>query len=81
MDISLKLIADSHYNKIEEDAQDPEKAPNARDKAWMALKPFIEELHAKYGHTIPTGANIDQCPVQRSEERRLLKIVHLRNKS
>jgi hypothetical protein len=77
MDISLKLISDLRYNKIEEDAQNPEKAPNARDKAWMALKPYLEELYGKYGQ-IPANS-IDQCPAQRGSDERFLRIVRLRN--
>jgi hypothetical protein len=79
MDISLKLISDPRYNKIEEDAQNAEKAPNARDKAWAELGGYFEELYGKYEQNFN---NIDQCPVQRAtttaEEQRQLRIVRLK---
>lgn len=84
MDISLKLISDQHYNKIEEDAQNVEKQPNARDKAWIELRPYLEDLYQKYySSQLSPAHSIDQCPIQKGgladEQRkeRLLRIVRL----
>lgn len=61
MSLSLKLISDPRYNKIEEDAQDFAAGTNARDKAWESAKSaFIDALYEKYGHRFPRRAN--QCP-------------------
>lgn len=42
MQLSLKLISDPRYNKIEEESQDVNSGPNPRDKAWQNAKvPFF----------------------------------------
>ncbi|KAI3418864.1 hypothetical protein GPALN_007964 [Globodera pallida] len=75
MDISLKLISDPHYNKIEEDSQNVDNAPNAREKAWQGLKPHLEDIYMKYGAQIQQLVTADQCPAKRGE--RTLRILRL----
>lgn len=61
MALSLKLISDSRYNKIEERAQDVISGANGRDKAWrLAKSEFIDALYEKYGSKFPRKVN--QCP-------------------
>ena len=61
MSLSLKLIQDSRYNKIEEFAQDPESGSGAREKAWAEAKSsFLDALYAEYKDIFPRRAS--QCP-------------------
>lgn len=61
MALSLKLISDLRYNKIEEIAQDVSSGANARDKAWRNAKTeFIDALYEKYGTIFPR--KVSQCP-------------------
>lgn len=61
MDISLKVLADSHYNKIEEESQDFNNEPNARDKAWANIKPFLEKIYTTHVKSFPRRKT-NQCP-------------------
>uniref|UniRef100_A0A915CUB4 Uncharacterized protein n=1 Tax=Ditylenchus dipsaci TaxID=166011 RepID=A0A915CUB4_9BILA len=61
MALSLKLIADPKYNKIEEDSQDSNNGPNARDKAWQNAKTsFLDSIYEKYGQKLPR--RFEKCP-------------------
>ncbi|CAD5211550.1 unnamed protein product [Bursaphelenchus okinawaensis] len=60
MSLSLKLISDSRYNKIEEESQDIASGPNARDRAWQNAS-FIQELYERYSGSFPR--KVSQCPV------------------
>lgn len=66
MDISLKLISNLRYNKIEEELQNTDKGLRVREKAWLNLKPYLENLYSKYKHQIPV--NVDQCPERKATE-------------
>ncbi|CAK5117568.1 unnamed protein product [Meloidogyne enterolobii] len=63
MDISLKLISDLHYNKIEEELQNTDKESKDREKAWLRMKPYLENLYSKYKE-MPN--NLDQCPERKT---------------
>lgn len=61
MTISLKLLADTRYNKIEEEAQDFSAGMGAREKAWQnAGNSFINDLISKYVSQL--SRQEDQCP-------------------
>lgn len=77
MDISLKLLSDPRHNKIEEDAQNAEKGPNARDKAWQGMQPFLEGLYAKYGSQLQRLSWTDQCPMKREGEMPKQKAIRI----
>lgn len=61
MALSLKLISDSRYNKIEETSQDVTSGANGKNKAWQIAKAeFIDSLYEKYSSKFPS--RISQCP-------------------
>lgn len=61
MQLSLKLINDKRYNKIEEESQDVKNGVNRREKAWaLAKRLFIDSLFEKYSHILPRQVN--KCP-------------------
>ncbi|KAI6196920.1 hypothetical protein M3Y94_01164700 [Aphelenchoides besseyi] len=63
MALSLKLISDNRYNRIEEQSQDVNSGPQsvARGKAWQASQnEWINELYSKYERKLSRGSN--QCP-------------------
>ncbi|KAI6172161.1 Protein of unknown function DUF477 domain containing protein [Aphelenchoides besseyi] len=63
MALSLKLISDNRYNRIEEQSQDVNSGPQsvARGKAWQtAQNEWINELYSKYERKLSRGSN--QCP-------------------
>ena len=63
MALSLKMIADPRYNKLEEDSQDPNIG---RDKAWAKAKSsFIDGLYEKWGSKLPRRANM--CPLNNAD--------------
>ncbi|KAL7080121.1 hypothetical protein ACQ4LE_000406 [Meloidogyne hapla] len=64
MDISLKLISDLRYNKIEEELQNTDKESKDREKAWLSLNPYLENLNSKYKEI---HKNLDHCPERRTE--------------
>uniref|UniRef100_A0A1I7SVT1 Secreted protein n=1 Tax=Bursaphelenchus xylophilus TaxID=6326 RepID=A0A1I7SVT1_BURXY len=66
MALSLKLISDPRYNKIEEEAQDISLGPNARDRAWQNAT-FIQELYDRHSGAFPRRAS--QCPVSDNSKR------------
>ncbi|KAI1727694.1 hypothetical protein Ddc_05011 [Ditylenchus destructor] len=73
MQLSLKLISDSRYNKIEEESQDVNGGPNPRDKAWQNAKTsFLDSLYEKYGQKFPR--KLEKCPdiAENNASRRLL---------
>ncbi|KAL3119140.1 hypothetical protein niasHT_003923 [Heterodera trifolii] len=76
MDISLKLISDPHYNRIEEDSQSMENGPNAREKAWQSIKGHLEQIYAKYGGQMQQMNTAEQCPGPKRGEK-TLKILRL----
>uniref|UniRef100_A0A8R1I901 TPM domain-containing protein n=1 Tax=Caenorhabditis japonica TaxID=281687 RepID=A0A8R1I901_CAEJA len=70
MNISLKLISDSRYNKIEEETEQNKEVLGSRQKAWdTATADFIRPLSQKYRHTIQSGAT-QTCPVSASSLRK-----------
>uniref|UniRef100_A0A914Q8J6 Uncharacterized protein n=1 Tax=Panagrolaimus davidi TaxID=227884 RepID=A0A914Q8J6_9BILA len=61
MSISLKLISDTRYNKIEEISQDVNSGSGAREKAWADAKTsFIDSLYTQYKDKLPR--KVSQCP-------------------
>uniref|UniRef100_A0AC35G3W6 Uncharacterized protein n=1 Tax=Panagrolaimus sp. PS1159 TaxID=55785 RepID=A0AC35G3W6_9BILA len=61
MSISLKLISDTRYNKIEEISQDVNSGAGAREKAWADAKTsFIDSLYTQYKDKLPR--KVSQCP-------------------
>ena len=61
MAISLKLISDERYNKIEEISQDVNSGAGARDKAWKTAKSsFLDSLYNPYKDRLPR--KVSQCP-------------------
>ncbi|CAB3403831.1 unnamed protein product [Caenorhabditis bovis] len=75
MNISLKLISDSRYNKIEEESEEHKDVLDSRQTAWeSASRDFIRPLFAKYRNTILSGAS-QTCPATPGVSRR--KRVHV----
>lgn len=63
MNISLKLISDPRYNKIEEHTHNNDNSSKARDEAWEQSKnEFLDALYVKYGQQFPRSL-ANQCPV------------------
>lgn len=63
MNISLKLISDPRYNKIEEHSHNNDNSSKARDEAWEQSKnEFLDALYVKYGQQFPRSL-ANQCPV------------------
>ncbi|ULU07515.1 hypothetical protein L3Y34_018910 [Caenorhabditis briggsae] len=62
MNISLKLISDSRYNKIEEETEANKEVLGSRQKAWdSATAEFIRPLLQKYRNSVLSGAT-QTCP-------------------
>eukprot|EP00081_Caenorhabditis_elegans_P016921 NP_496936.1 Uncharacterized protein CELE_F01D5.6 [Caenorhabditis elegans] len=70
MSISLKLISDSRYNKIEEETEKNKEVLGNRQKAWDgATNDFIRPLFQKYRNSILSGAS-QTCPVSAAGTRK-----------
>ncbi|CAI2329117.1 unnamed protein product [Caenorhabditis sp. 36 PRJEB53466] len=70
MNISLKLISDPRYNKIEEETEQNKEVLGSRQKAWdAATADFIRPLAQKYRHTIQAGGS-HTCPATATVSRK-----------
>ncbi|EGT48131.1 hypothetical protein CAEBREN_19852 [Caenorhabditis brenneri] len=70
MNISLKLISDSRYNKIEEETEQNKEVLGSRQKAWdTATNDFIRPLFQKYHNSVLSGAS-QTCPVSAAGTRK-----------
>ena len=76
MALSLKLISDPRYNRIEEASQDASAGPQARAAAWQnAAGDFLNDLYARYNSRFADGAH--QCPTiaESSTTSRLARVI------